>query len=154
MARRNGVISILALAAILGVVEFTLDGVITTIRETKAKHSFEERSYVFESEYREDSVREYEPYEHTYTERYYLSEDSNVAMELEYNVKAPVGYEILKVEKTLTIVEGKEYQILDVWFTNNQRVFVVPYYDTNTNEYNYSTSGMVMSEEETKEKTR
>ena len=154
MAKRNGTMSIIALAALLGLVEFTLDGAIEAIRSTKAKHSFEERSYEFESTYMEENIKEYEPYEHTYTERYYLSEDSNVAWELQYNVKAPAGYEILKVEKTLTIVDGKEYQILDVWFTNNQRVFVVPYYDAETKEYKYNTNGCVKETEEEQKLTK
>ena len=95
--------------------------------------------------------RNYEPYEHVFFKRYYISNmGSSYYSEKKSGgqIEIPEGYEILEIENfTEKIGYGSQTAGFDVWFINNKPVEVKSVYNNSLGIYDYSEPGVVVEQE-------
>ncbi len=95
------------------------------------------------------SDQEFEPYEHVFYRRYELSDSyMNTSSITHGQVEIPEGYEILEIENYIdTKGRGSVTKGFDVWFTNTETVTAEATYNEITRQYEYSTPGRVVENE-------
>ncbi len=95
------------------------------------------------------SDQEFEPYEHVFYRRYELSDSyMNTSSITNGQVEIPEGYEILEIENYIdTKGRGSVTKGFDVWFTNTETVTAEATYNEITRQYEYSTPGKVVENE-------
>ena len=86
----------------------------------------------------------FEPYQHVYFTRYYLSEKVQPERITGGQIEIPEGYEILTIENW----DESEYKSsqnggYDIWFINNKTVEVEAVYNESKEQYDYSQPGIV-----------
>lgn len=101
--------------------------------------------------------REFEAGEHVFMVRYNFFDSlgySNAESIDRLSISVPEGYEILNLENFIglgsKIGTGQTYGV-DVWYINNEKVLVRPYYNEKFEHYDYSQPGEVIELEKTEE---
>lgn len=101
--------------------------------------------------------KEFDVGEHVFMVRYNFFDSlgySNAESIDRLSISVPEGYEILNLENFIglgsKIGTGQTYGV-DVWYINNEKVLVRPYYNEKFEHYDYSQPGEVIELEKTEE---